>query len=561
MVSGNVYDNGKLTYSADSSLPAYMAEGYRNDSMMCWAAAASNVIQHWQDTYYTFHDAAAAPATGVQKGYTAPVGTDSLAVYDALLACWTESSGYTYNAYSWWLKGGRYVEAGSTLKDAASGGYYNDVFGSTLPTYNGGLKDAPFYTTLPDYGVKVNMEAAETVLKKAFTNKGQAVSLSVCHNNGTYKGMHAITCWGYETDEQGHITGLLVTDSDDKNYGAVMLSVKEENGHVTVTNDRFGSWYSMGTYMIYDISYIDTPDRAAATGATVAQRAQQAEVNSIGAQVTQTCTLTQSANFTNEPLRIGGGTYEGSELTSSIIFTTGKDAHISVSYSDPYNPQVHVADGAMALLNGGLTVQGGRWTQGGVVADGQLYIHGGDVSVTGARNAESGGGIRAATLVEMQGAGNITITGNKATPSTSTEVWYDYPVYGGGGIGSKDSFSVKSCGDVVIDNNSIEGVRVQGGGAYAMERAYIRDNASLSISGNSVKASHVLSSGGGLSAMYIELDRNGNTVFRGNKLTANNSSISHWDGPNDRYLDGTRAMGGALAVMFDGVGTSRIASK
>lgn len=550
VVSGNVYDNGKLTYSADPSLPAYNTEGYRNDYVMCWAAAASNVIEHWQDTYYDFHDTDAAPARGVQTGYTLPIGTDSLAVYDALLAGWTENSGYTYNAYSWWLKGGRYVESGSTLKDAASGGYYNDVFGTTLPTYAGGLENAPFYTTLPDYGVKVNMAAAESVLKKAFATKGQAVNLSVCHNDGTYRGMHAITCWGYEEDEQGHITGLLVTDSDDKNYGAVMLSAKEENGHVTVTNDRFGSWYSMGTYMIYDISYINTPDTAAATGEKVAQEAQQNMVSSIGAQVTQTCTLTQPASLEDSSLRIGGGKYEGSELTSAIIFTTTKDAHITISCSDPLNPQLHVADGAMALLNGGLTVNGG------VVADGQLYIHGGDVSVTDARNADTGGGIHAETFVEMQGAGDITITGNKATPSTSTEVWYDYPVYGGGGIGSKDSFSIKSCGTVVIDNNSIEGVRVQGGGAYAMERAYIRDNASLSISGNSVKASHVLSSGGGLSAMYIELDRNRNTVFRGNTLTANNSSISHWDGPNSRDLEGTRAMGGALAVMFDSVGTS-----
>ena len=46
MVSGNIYDVGKLTYSQDERLDfdgTYI--GDVDDSPMCWAAAAANVIQ------------------------------------------------------------------------------------------------------------------------------------------------------------------------------------------------------------------------------------------------------------------------------------------------------------------------------------------------------------------------------------------------------------------------------------------------------------------------------------------------------------------------------------
>ncbi|MDO5449623.1 MAG: hypothetical protein Q4F30_01910 [Akkermansia sp.] len=564
IVSGNVYDNGKLTYSADASLPAYKAEGYRNDYVMCWAAAASNVIQYWQDTYYNFRDQGTDPAMGVTTGYTEPAGTDSLAVYDELLASWTESSGYVYSAYSWWMTGGRYVPYGSSLKDENSGGYYTKIFGSTQPAYASGLQDASFYSLFIDKGLKTNKSIIDSTLQKAFSTQGQAVNLSVCHNDRYYSGMHAITCWGYETDDKGNITGLIVTDSDDKQYGAIILTLKEEaDGTVTIGNDRYGSWYSMYNYMLYDVSYIDTPETSHTTGKKVAERASQTSVASISDQVNQTCTLTQSATFTDSTLCIGGGTYEGTQTPAAIVFTTERDAKISVSYTaDPLSPMFKVADGAMALLNGGLEVAGGgRWQAGGVVAEGQLYIHGGEVSVTNAKYIGTGGGISAKSYVEIKGGGDVNISGNQATISnTMADDWGKFSAYGGGGIGSEDSFSIKSSGQVLISNNRVEGTHVHGGGAYALERAYMNDNAGITFSGNSVSGKDVFGCGGGLAAMYIELDRNHNIEFSNNSVEVNNPGNYYYDTRLKEYIQGSHASGGALAVKFDGLSTSYLQS-
>ena len=85
-VSGNFYDNGKFSYSQDSTRPDKTSEGYIQDGSMCWAAAASNVIQYWQDTYRSFNTNA---PNGVGSGYSQPEGSCSLNVYKELANCWS----------------------------------------------------------------------------------------------------------------------------------------------------------------------------------------------------------------------------------------------------------------------------------------------------------------------------------------------------------------------------------------------------------------------------------------------------------------------------------------
>lgn len=74
IASGNVYDVGKYSYRTVSGLP----QAY-NDTAMCWAAAASNVIQYWQDTYGRYA-AQGTPQGANDTVYTQPAGTGALAV-------------------------------------------------------------------------------------------------------------------------------------------------------------------------------------------------------------------------------------------------------------------------------------------------------------------------------------------------------------------------------------------------------------------------------------------------------------------------------------------------
>lgn len=569
---GNVYDNGKISYSSDASRPAY------NDGVMCWAASAVNAIQYWQDTYYGYRDKGTTPPNGAVPGYSAPLGTDALAEYEYLLQNWSASSGYTYNAYSWWMQGGMYApHSSSQLQDVSTGAFYNGVFGDTPPVYDKSaqyqdLSQASFYSTQLTTSMRATMPLAEQILPRAFSVQGQAVNLSVCKLD--YTGQHAITCWGYETDDQGNLTGLILTDSDDKSFGAFMVSVKADtyfNGYreedvVVLNTDHFGSWYSMNNYTIYDICFIDTPATAANPGATenglsqVSREAERTTVQSIGTSVTESCTLDAAVSYQGDTLTIGGGKYAGTDSPAAIIFSTTENGDISVFSPAASSPLVHLKDGAMGLLYGDLKVKGGSGTtSGGVEAEGKLYIHGGDMSIQECVNRNNGGGgLHAADYVELRNAGNVSVSGNSAVPPRepkSPDEWWIFPMYGGGGMGSDDSLSIKSCGEVNITGNNISGLQVRGGGIFARERAYMDDNASVSLSRNKVESEYTMALGGGISGMYLELDRNGSVSVQGNSVSVdNNGTYTHYE--NNKYVYGAYAQGGGIALAFDGKRTS-----
>ena len=230
IVSGNVYDNGKYSYRTGNGLPAPYS-----DSAMCWAAAASNVIQYWQDTYGGF--AAAGTPTGINTtAYAQPQGTGSLNVYNTFLQNWTNSSGHPYNGISWWMQGGLYDSNSASKPADGTGGYYTAVFGTEHPDHasDDPLKNASFYDYYLDKGAKEQhytrpgLAEMKATLQKAFATQGQAVALGLFSEKTYYS--HSITCWGYETDDEGNITSLIVSDSDDKKYGTTLLNLTEGVG-------------------------------------------------------------------------------------------------------------------------------------------------------------------------------------------------------------------------------------------------------------------------------------------------------------------------------------------
>ena len=603
VVSGNVYDVGKYYFGRDYSLWMFGEYiGPYKDSAMCWAASAANIIQHWQDTYSDFADPGKTVPNGTQvNNYTYPRGTGELKVYEQILKDWTMGSGVPYNAISLWMQGptrssgsmgGRYVGTGATQNNwpGDSGGYYKLLFGNvqstSMPAYHS-LTNAPFYSLQIDkineyvqqHGAEptddptLQLADVRATLTEAFKMQGQAVSLLVQPESGSG---HAISCWGYETqkDAQGHevITSLILSDSDDRKFGTFIVNLTEgKDGSVTIQTDRYNSWYHGGDYTIKDVIYITTPEKTSVqigdkpAGTTVAKsREEQAEIEDLSESILSSCCLTKSVDTTSR-VTIGGGTDDlGADV--AVVFTTADDAAISIHDDTDEGALLTVADGGMALLYGGLNLQGGEtnYAQGAEVL-GHLYVHGGDMEVAACKAYEHAGaalhggvlepdtffgvatdGVYATSYIEVRQAGVVSIHDNASTVVSETFI-------GGGAVSAEDSFSFRDNASVAINDNSIQGYFVYGGGAYAHMEATLSGNTRLEMSGNTAQSTSCLAEGGALAALFTNVCGNGDVSFTKNEAKGDNDgkyAALYPDPATSVNTTGANGRGGALAVTF-----------
>lgn len=583
IVSGNVYDAGKGAFCQDA--------GLKGDDPMCWAASAANIIQHWQDTYREdfADDPDNVPQGALYTPYKYPRGTRELGAFTHIIDNWYISSGVPYNPISWWMQGaspkgasGRYYPDGAAMRDQTTGGYYKKLFGSgaqVMPEYPD-LTNAPFYSLQIDkFGSASTTPQASDVratLEKAFSVQGQAVSLMV-QPAGPGGSGHAISCWGYETDANGVITSLILTDSDDRMFGSFIVNLSEiEGGYATIQTDRYNSWYH-GDYVIKDVVYITTPEKTTVdigdkpAGTTVAyERAPQAVIEDLDNPVTQSGCLTKAVS-TSTHVTIGDGTfYLDDEVDQTVIFTTTKDASISIH--DDSGTLLTVEDGGMALLYGGLSLQGEeeREVQGAEVL-GHLYIHGGKVDIEACHTTNTAGaalhggvlddmdgfyitdGLFANSYIEVKNADEVKIEQNSAA-SNMEDPYGEVIIFGGGAVSAEDSFSFRDNKAVSISNNSLEGVQgnfVYGGGAYARMEATLSGNGTLEMNGNSLKAVTSVVDGGALAAMFTNICENGTVSFSGNVAEALDGVGAYYPDPaTGALIRGAYGCGGAIAVTF-----------
>lgn len=605
-ISGNIYDVGKYSFSSAEELwfgTYYLGpnqDGTPNDSAMCWAAAASNVIQHWQDTYMDKADAPQMTVNGTSdSGYASPTGTAGLDVYRYLLDTWTPGSGISYNVFSWWMQGrtvdGKspgfiYSSSGtSRLKNDTSdeyGGFYTGIFGShdtsathRMPSYPS-LDNAPFFSAqlkesgqaelTPTYG------SVTDAIKSAFTNEGQAIALNLLRPDNS--GGHAISCWGYETDSNGNITALILSDSDDRMYGTFMVSLTEStttvNGEerivATISTSRYNSWYHSdtaqadhGKYIISDVMYIATPDKDLSGNDVAIRKHDQTSITDLIQPVTVSCNLTQAVD-SSKAVQIGGASYSDSNLAAAILFTSDKNISIHDSSSGLTAAQLTIKDGAMVLLSGDLVINGeNAQMTGGVEADGHLYVHGSqNLRVSNCQASHSGAGIYgtnasgtglyAGAYIEAKNTGTVDISSNAVLSSSTAAI-------GGGAIASEDSFDFETCGTISFSNNTIEGYTIRGGAAYAANEATFANNSSISFSENSLTSDGSLGEGGALSAWSsIIKDTNNALVFSKNEVTVNNEGAKHYQDPSSQHIyQGSNAHGGAIAVSYSNALTDK----
>jgi hypothetical protein len=184
------------------------------DDLMCWAAAASNVLE-WT-------------GWGLVDGVTT---SDEMFKY--FQDHWTDVGGTMAYGWDWWFDG-EYsgpTESDWSQPDVPGGGFYPAL-------------------DFDDYFHYDNTEAAAMAAIDAFLRAGWGTALGVYWDDGG----HAITCWGYEygTTEQDYL-GIYVTDSDDSKTSAAPPDKLTYYGVVL----KDGRWYLQDFYGHNDI-YIGT---------------------------------------------------------------------------------------------------------------------------------------------------------------------------------------------------------------------------------------------------------------------------------------------------------------
>lgn len=233
------------------------------DENMCWAAAASNLIQYWQDYYGVFYkgDVPLPNGASAYTGEGVEYGTRCLAVYEEFRDNWQNTGGNTIKAMAWWMYGktGNDLISGSSMIGDNSAGYFTEYFESP---------NIFAATDRYEFSAQTQRDELDKSIIQSFGNAGFN-SGRVC-----YLGIrvdietgHALTCYGYETNEAGQVTGLWLCNSDDRRDLIFLCDIKQtDRGYVLADHNTGENWTYSGhsNWKISQINWINTPERLVA---------------------------------------------------------------------------------------------------------------------------------------------------------------------------------------------------------------------------------------------------------------------------------------------------------
>ena len=247
------------------------AAGNNGDVNMCWAAAASNMIQWFQDRYKA--DGNSLPSTAIDgpgtKSYT-NYGPYELALMDVFHSEWNNSHGSNVeHAIPWYFEGNLYdgkYETGR-VDPTGAGGYWKSIWSSVEPYIYRGYKSDIFPSEFPAmythcysnyylWGDGSGLQGQERLayfsdLVVTIFERGMA-SLTISLASNLASNHHAVTLWGYEIDNAtGLLTRIWITDSDDLTsepksqlLNEYNVSIGTGNSHIMLKgNTRYGAAY------------------------------------------------------------------------------------------------------------------------------------------------------------------------------------------------------------------------------------------------------------------------------------------------------------------------------
>lgn len=426
VIGGGVfYDVGKYDYSKDPQ-KQWPVEGHANgDGSYCWAASASNTVQYWQDFYYVKEniDKDANVPNGLARDgvYGQPTGTTYISVYqEALKYSENDETADPTSFYEWWVNGTQVTDPDGTIT----------ILREKPAYYSGLFSGVPVSQTVagPSNQTGPTLDELTAFITEAFAKDGQAVSLTIA---GTAS--HAISCWGYELDENKQLSSLLLSCSDDQRFAIFRVGVE--------VRDCFSDMYGDGDLMGYINQVSLVTDEAAGyyghdwtwvTAASALQTPEGAKLienppvlnTELGAEQKRIDKNTSLSNYTTI---VGHGIVVGDldqddkaknavVMTSTAALTDDVRVNLaldgSASGEKSEETGLKIAEGGTVSLKG-LSVE--NFAGGGVDATGRLYLHDGDVTVSHNEKTGDGGGIANTSYVEISNGGKISFENNEAS--------------------------------------------------------------------------------------------------------------------------------------------------
>lgn len=164
-------------FDAGPVLDAEKSPTNTEDDLMCWAAAAANIL--------------------VSTGWGAVYSTDEDTIFGYFQDNWTDEGGLPEFGWEWWFNGTNAMqgEAGWSQVDGSGGAFY--------PGEN-----------FADYYARTWEDNLALSAIDQYLHAGNGVTLGLYGPGG-----HAVTVWGYDYDDiTADYLGIWVTDSDDDRY-------------------------------------------------------------------------------------------------------------------------------------------------------------------------------------------------------------------------------------------------------------------------------------------------------------------------------------------------------
>lgn len=236
------------SYLQDGETTSAITQHLQNDADTCWYQVASNCIQYWQTYYGIFSSTPGTPyGYAYDKQHVSGLGgTLSLNVGKYFYDHTEDEGGNGAFAFDWYFRGNALQ---ANLFDTNTGGFYQNWFAGV---------DA-FHQTYWENGAVTLMQFSESV-RGALSRQGTLVELGI----SAAPGGHALTLYGYEEDENGMLTSLYVTNSDDEQYEIFELFVGEKNGKLMLYTDTelttAWTYASASDWYIDVVEYMNTPE-------------------------------------------------------------------------------------------------------------------------------------------------------------------------------------------------------------------------------------------------------------------------------------------------------------
>lgn len=208
------------------------------DTNMCWAASASNILQYLsiQAGRPEAYSSTYSQSTGNSLVDSLIHSVSQYSVYETFTSSFENNGFNAYGGIAWYTTGATAYYYGSSYTLPTNGGYYTSVVGNTTASFQQNVLATHYQCYGLDYvgdyiknDILNGNKTYKALLTESLNNGPIALSVNKKDGSGNWAYGHALTCWGFETDDSDTITSLFVTDSDDGVETLKTLSVSQSD--------------------------------------------------------------------------------------------------------------------------------------------------------------------------------------------------------------------------------------------------------------------------------------------------------------------------------------------